>query len=318
MRIPPWLWRALRIGFVVLAVGFLVAALIDQWHVVQDGWHELSLASLALAFAAVMVGLFFSALAWRALLADLGQRVPVSGTIRVFFVGQLGKYVPGAVWPIVAQMELGKAYGLSKRPVGTVALLCMVLNVATGVLVAVVLLPFASPSALHHYGWVIAVLPIGLVLLHPKILNPVINKVFTLAHREPLEQPLTMRGIVTATGWTLLMWAAYGVQIWVLAAGLHASGAASLQALSVGAFALAWTAGFLFVITPAGAGVREAVLILALTAVLHHKELVALAAVSRLLMTVGDLAWGSIGGLIRVKRSGTVVHDLPPGTLVRD
>ena len=25
-----------------------------------------------------------------------------------------------------------------------------------------------------------------------------------------------------------------------------------------------------------------------------------------------------IGGLIRVKRSGTVVHDLPPGTLVRD
>ncbi len=239
--------------------------------------------------------------------------VPVSGTIRVFFVGQLGKYVPGAVWPIVAQMELGKAYGLSKRPVGTVALLCMVLNVATGVLVAVVLLPFASPSALHHYGWVIAVLPIGLVLLHPKILNPVINKVFTLAHREPLEQPLTMRGIVTATGWTLLMWAAYGVQIWVLAAGLHASGAASLQALSVGAFALAWTAGFLFVITPAGAGVREAVLILALTAVLHHKELVALAAVSRLLMTVGDLAWGSIGGLIRVKRSRHCCSRPAPG-----
>jgi uncharacterized membrane protein YbhN (UPF0104 family) len=319
VRTPSWLWRALRIGFVVLAVGLLVAALVDQWHNVSSGWHELPVRSLLLAAGAVLLGLFFSALAWRALLADLGQQIPVMGAVRVFFVGQLGKYLPGSVWPVVAQMELGKAHGLSRRPVGTVALLVMVLNVATGLLVAVVLLPFTSPHALSRYGWAIAFLPVGLALLHPRILNPVVNKAFSLARREPLEQPLTLRGIAVATGWTMLMWASYGVQIWVLADGLHAQGAKSLPLLATGAFALAWTAGFVAIVFPAGAGIREAVLIVAMTAVLANKELVALAAVSRLLMTAGDLVWGAVGGLTgRARNGGTPARDVSPATLLPD
>jgi uncharacterized membrane protein YbhN (UPF0104 family) len=319
VRTPSWLWRALRIGFVVLAVGLLVAALVDQWHNVSSGWHELPVRSLLLAAGAVLLGLFFSALAWRALLADLGQQIPVMGAVRVFFVGQLGKYLPGSVWPVVAQMELGKAHGLSRRPVGTVALLVMVLNVATGLLVAVVLLPFTSPHALSRYGWAIAFLPVGLALLHPRILNPVVNKAFSLARREPLERPLTLRGIAVATGWTMLMWASYGAHVWALADGLHAQGAKSLPLLATGAFALAWTAGFVAIIFPAGAGIREAVLIVAMTAVLANKELVALAAVSRLLMTAGDLVWGAVGGLTgRARNGGTPARDVSPATLLPD
>ena len=34
------------------------------------------------------------------------------------FLGQLGKYVPGSVWPVLAQMELGAGYGLSRASVG--------------------------------------------------------------------------------------------------------------------------------------------------------------------------------------------------------
>jgi uncharacterized membrane protein YbhN (UPF0104 family) len=316
VRTPPWLWRALRLGFVLLAVGLLVAALVDQWPHVRSGWHELPVSSLLLAGGAVLLGLFFSALAWRALLADLGQHVPVTGAVRVFFVGQLGKYLPGSVWPVVAQMELGKAHGLSKRPVGTVALLVMVLNVATGLLAAVVLLPFTSPHALSTYGWVIAFLPVGLALLHPRVLNPVVDKAFRLARREPLEQPLTLSGIAVATGWTMLMWAAYGVHVWVLAAGLHAQHTASLPLLATGAFALAWTAGFVAIVFPAGAGIREAVLIVALAAAMPYEHRVALAAVSRLLMTAGDLVWGAIGGLTR--NGGRPARDVTPATLLPD
>ncbi len=45
------------------------------------------------------------------LLNDLGSPLPPAGSLRVFFLGQLGKYVPGSVWPAVAQMELGRDYG---------------------------------------------------------------------------------------------------------------------------------------------------------------------------------------------------------------
>jgi uncharacterized membrane protein YbhN (UPF0104 family) len=319
VRTPAWLWRALRVGFVVLAVGLLVVALVDQWHNVSSGWHQLPVSALLLASAAVLLGLFFSAMAWRALLADLGQHLPVMGAVRVFFVGQLGKYLPGSVWPVVAQMELGKAHGLAKRPVGTVALLVMVLNVATGLLVAVVLLPFTSPHALSRYGWAIAFLPVGLALLHPRILNPVIGKAFSLARRDPPERPLTLRGIAIATGWTMLMWASYGAHVWALAQALHASGAKSLPALATGAFALAWTAGFVAIVFPAGAGIREAVLIVALANVLPYEHRVALAAVSRLLMTAGDLVWGAVGGLTgKARNGGASPREVTPATLLPD
>jgi hypothetical protein len=319
MRPPRWLKTALRVAFLVFVVVAVVLAVRGDWDKLRDALARTGFAATGGSLVAVLAGLFASAMVWRALLTDLGAPLRLRTALHVFFLGQLGKYLPGSVWPVVAQMELGKAHGLSRRPVGTVALLVMVLNVATGLLVAVVLLPFTSPHALSHYGWAIAFLPVGLALLHPRILNPVVNKAFSLAHREPLEQPLTLRGIAIATGWTMLMWASYGVQIWALADGLHATGAKSLLALSTGAFALAWTAGFLFIVSPAGAGVREAILILALNAVLHRPELVALAAVSRLLMTAGDLVWGAVGGLTgRARNGGTPARDVTPATLLPD
>jgi uncharacterized membrane protein YbhN (UPF0104 family) len=320
VRIPPWLWRALRVGLILLAVGLLVAALVDQWGNVRDGWHQLPVSALVVASAGVLVGLFFSAMAWRALLLDLGEHVGVVGAVRVFFVGQLGKYLPGSVWPVVAQMELGKQHGLSRRPVGTVALLVMVLNVATGLLVAVVLLPFTSPAALRHFGWAIAFLPVGLALLHPRVLNPVVDKAFRLARREPLPQPLTSRGVAVATGWTMLMWASYGVQVWALARGLHAHHATSLLASSTGAFALAWTAGFVAIVFPAGAGIREGVLVFVLGSLFSRNgTALALAAVSRLLMTAGDLVWGAVGGVARPRRNdGAAARDVPPTPLLQD
>ena len=38
-----------------------------------------------------------------------GRPVPRRSSAEIFFVGQLGKYVPGAVWPVVVQMRLGRA-----------------------------------------------------------------------------------------------------------------------------------------------------------------------------------------------------------------
>jgi uncharacterized membrane protein YbhN (UPF0104 family) len=64
--------------------------------------------------------------------------------------------------------------------------------------------------------------------------------------------------------------------------------------LAIGAFAFAWCAGFLVIIAPAGAGIRELVLIVVLgpalgAGVIGHNKALAIAIVSRVLMTLGDL-----------------------------
>jgi uncharacterized membrane protein YbhN (UPF0104 family) len=120
------------------------------------------------------------------------------------------------------------------------------------------------------------------------VLNPVLDRLLRLARRPALEQPLTGRAIAAALGWALASWVLYGAQIWLLAVRLGPpDGRGALIAL--GGFAFAWSVGFLVVFAPAGAGVREVVLVAILGAVLGTGAATAIALVSRGLMTLGDL-----------------------------
>lgn len=75
-------------------LGALVWSLAAQWGAVRPLLGQLSTRSLAAALAAVLAGVLATFLCWRAVLADLGGRLPVNAGARVFFVGQLGKYLP--------------------------------------------------------------------------------------------------------------------------------------------------------------------------------------------------------------------------------
>ena len=86
-------------------------------------------------------------------------------------------------------------------------------------------------------------------------------------------------------------WLVYGGHVWLLAVGL---GADPLEALpvAIGGFAIAFSIGPLLVVLPAGAGVREAVLVVLLAGVLTTAEATAVALTSRgiLMLTDGLLA----------------------------
>jgi hypothetical protein len=223
----------------------------------------------------VLVGLLASAMVWRALLADLGTPLPLRPALHVFFLGQLGKYVPGSVFAVAAQMELGRDHGAPRSRVGTAGVLFLGVLVACGLLTASVVLPLTSPRALEQYRWVLLLLPVGLTALAPPVLTRLVGLLLRLLRRAPLERPLSARGVGAAVGWALVMWAAYGVHLWLL---VRPQGDASTSTagrellLATGAYALAWTAGLLFVVAPAGAGVRELALVAALAPVLDGRR----------------------------------------------
>jgi uncharacterized membrane protein YbhN (UPF0104 family) len=95
------------------------------------------------------------------------------------------------------------------------------------------------------------------------------------------------RSLIVSTTWALVMWGFFGAHALVLTDAL---GGRSLNValICVGAFALAWVVGLLVVIAPAGAGAREAVLVLALGSVLDRPEALVLALVSRIIMVLAD------------------------------
>ena len=294
----------LRVAFLALAVVLLAVALRQNGAEARAALQSVGLLSAAGSGGAVLVGLLASALVWRALLAELGTRLPARAALQVFFLGQLGKYIPGSVFAVAAQMELGRDHGAPRSRVGTAGVLFLGVLVAAGLLTAAVVLPFTSPRALRDYGWVLLLLPVGLAALAPPVLTRLVDRLLRLLRRTPLERPLSARGVGAAVGWALVMWAAYGAHLWLLVRPQgdgSAPDAGRDLLLATGAYALAWTAGLLFVVAPAGAGVREVALVAALAPVLDRPAALAVAVLSRVLMTLGDLVWAGAAALLGPK-----------------
>ncbi|MCW2544767.1 MAG: hypothetical protein JWM40_2319 [Frankiales bacterium] len=297
--------RAGRLLFSTALVAALALALVKQRHALQDSLDQVSPLALAGALVALGVGLVLSMLSWRAVLAERGSPLPVRQAGRIFFVGQIGKYVPGSVWPLLTQATMGKRVGVPRTRMVTAGLVALAMSVATGLVTGLL----CVGTLLEHQGRVylialLVLLPFALAGLHPKVLNALLARALKLARRAPLEQPLSTRGVLVPVALLLGCWAMFGVQAWLLVRDIGGDDLSAL-ALAVGSFALASTLGTLFIIAPAGAGVREAVLVLGLAPVLSGGQALTVAVLSRLVATVADgLAAGL--ALLAARRGGAL------------
>lgn len=284
---PAGVRRLIRVLLAVAAATIGVVAIVSQRAGIARALAELHPLYLVLSELAVIAAAFAILLAWRTLLADLGSPLPLRAASRVLFLSQLGKYLPGSVWPLLAQIELGREHRVGARRSATAGLIALGLSLVTGLVCAAVTLPLLSPGAAGRYRWAFVLAPVLVAAIHPRVLNPVLARGFRLLRREPPE-PLSLAGIARCAAWSTVAWLCYGLQIWFLVHDLGATGWRSLP-LSVGAFAFAWSLGFLVVFAPSGAGVREAALTLALSPVLATGPALLVALTSRLLTGLTDL-----------------------------
>lgn len=292
-------------AFFAVALVLLLVAVWGRRDEFVAALHRLDGAAVAASLLLACLALVAQLLSWRALLAGTGPVPSLSACARIFFHGQLGKYVPGSVWTVVAQAQLGKAHGVSRARSAVVALGAMAVMVVTGGAVAVVGLAAGSPGSLGQYWWAVAVVPIGIVGLTPPVFNRVVGRLLTLLRRGDQTVEVNLRGLATSAWWSVVMWVVFGLHTAVLVHSIHGPDPIRTASLSLGAFALAWVVGFLVVIAPAGTGPREAALVLALSPVLSSGDALVIALVSRVLLVVSDaLAAGAAGVIGRGRAVG--------------
>ncbi len=254
---------------------------------------------LLLAFVPTLANVVLSAVAWRSVLADLGTVISTRATGQVFFVGQLGKYLPGSLWHVVAQVELAADHGVSRRRSASAAVVHVVIVFTTALLLGLsgfALVPGLLPGS---YRWLAVLVVPLLALLWPPLLNRVLDRVLVLARRPPLEHTISVRGAFRTTAWAFASWLAIGLQTLVLVQHIgDLEFSVRLVVLCVTAFSLAWCVGFVTFISPAGAGAREAALVLMLSGVLSPGRALLVAVVSRVLMTAADLSLAGLASIL--------------------
>lgn len=280
---------AARALLVVSAVAFCAYSLLSQWEETTKAFARMSWPALAGSLLAAVGGLVAWMLSWRVLLAGLGSPIPVTAAARMSFISGLGKYVPGKVWALVTLMELGRAYGIPRIRNVSSSLLAIATSLASGLAVAAVTLPLTSPEATRTYWWLFLLAPVLLAMLHPRIVTWGIDLLLKLARRPALEHPVSLMATWHATAWATVGWALFGVHTWLIADAAGGDGR-GLPFLATGAYALAFTAGFLVFIAPNGFGAREAVIVITLSPVLPSGAALVVALVSRVVLTLADLA----------------------------
>jgi glycosyltransferase 2 family protein len=288
-RRPPSRKRQLvRGGLALVVLVFIVLAIRSQGDEIADGLSRLSIGTIVLAFTAVVAGQVATAMSWRALLTGLGSPLPLAVAGRVFLLAQLGKYLPGSLWPVLAQAELGRDHGVPRTRSAVAAVAVLVVGLVVGAVVAVGFLSLSATGALRTYWYILFVPVLGLVALSPPVLGRLLALAFKVTRRPAADTAIGGGALLTSAAWSLVQWLCFGVHAWLLARGLGGD-QARLFLLATGAYAVAWVVGFLIVFVPAGAGAREAALVLVLGPTIGNANALALALVSRVLTIAGDL-----------------------------
>jgi glycosyltransferase 2 family protein len=304
-------WVGLAASLAVLvALGW---ALIDGWSKVSDYDWELRPAWLVAGGALLIVALWLTSIAYSHVVARLHRApVPHAELRRVWAISILGRYVPGNVMMVAGRLELGRDLGIPRRISLAASVYEQVLLLASAALSSVAFLVIFSDLGRGARLWLIALVPLGAVALHPGVFRRLSAAVLRKAGRGPLPSVLSAREVALAFTAYAAVQMLIGLAAWLMVRSATGPpvGGPFFTAL---AYQLAFTVSMLAFIFPSGLGVRDGVLALALAERLPGSVAVAVSIGLRLAMTVFELVFVAAVALRRRRRDArNVCHPPTP------
>lgn len=272
-------------------------------------------AALPLVSSFVMLVLFYigHAFIWRRIMSDLGVgRPPAGTTLRIYFLASLGRYVPGKLWALAGLAVLAGRAGLPPGAAAAAQVLGQFGFLATGMLFLGLTLP-EWPAALGEGAangaaatlpltigasmlvlagatvWLLVATPLGhgfrerLAAALGERAGERLRGAFALADRvRPVDAALW-------AGAYALSWVVLGLAFAMFVAAFEPATAAHTRYVA-GTVAAAYLVGYLFIVVPAGIGVREGAMVLLLAQVMPHPAgALVVSALSRVWFTVAEL-----------------------------
>ena len=292
----PLLARLASIGGILIGIAgiaFVIRTIVTKRDEVSEAFSHLNgftlIASLLLGLSAMtLIGYL-----WTRMLVTKGHHAPPRSAMAWYFAGQLGKYVPGGIWPIVGRAELATRGGVPR----TDAYAATGLSMVTTYLAASLTICIGS---LLSWSYPIAGM-LGLVALASGFMtfsnSTLRSKVLSLLVRvSPRASALTEpRRLLVLTIAHLPAWLLMSLSTSVTASAFGADIGITHMLFITSA---SWLAGFVVVGVPGGIGVRESVFTALAGTALTPGVAVSLALASRVVFIAVDLIGALVANII--------------------
>ena len=319
-------------------VAIIGAALLYLVRIGQRNATQLADARLALEWAPLVAGSLLTLLgyAWNVRLWSWSlrwwrQRLSFVPALRIWFLSNLARFIPGVVWQFAGLAAMSHARGVSPVAATAAVIVQQVALLVTGLLASLALAPElfgawaeALPAGSRIGGIAAAIaggahaLPVGArlalvlalfaagALLVPSLLRGAAALWRRWGRGAEVVLPsLTVRDTAAYVAAHLVPWALYGVAFHLFADGILA-GQTPSPGLAAAAFISSYVAGIIVIVAPAGLGVREVVLYAALRPAIGPGDALVLSLLSRAWLVATELAGALIVLAATARRRETI------------
>ncbi len=266
-RLKPFLkWGIAVVVLVFLAITIRKAYADVLVHREHLDFSAMDWRWLVAGIVSYAIGMFPAAIAWLQTLASFGQNVPFWTGLHAYFLGHLGKYVPGKAMVIVLRVGRLAPLGIEIKPTVVAIFVETLTSVAVGAILGSLFLFFAPEFPPRWMlGMAAICIACSLIFLLPHTFRTILVSVSkSKIGRMPksVSQAFTWPMMIRTCGWMVLGWLLQGTAGWLVLAGIQSTpGLITFQAWAacVAAISLGAVAGFASML-PGGAVIRELVI----------------------------------------------------------
>jgi uncharacterized membrane protein YbhN (UPF0104 family) len=260
-----WLLPAVKVLIVLLVAWFIRDTLLKAWQQLgHEKWHFSYPWTIACG-GIYLLGLLPAGVYWHHVLRVLGQQARLGETLRAYYVGHLGKYVPGKAMVVILRTAL-----IRSRRVDTAAAVVSVFYetltmMAVGACLAAAVMAYRLREEHVLFWGALAMMAVAGLPTLPPVFRLITRMLrlgrFGGATQENLDR-LGYRTLLLGWFSMTILWIIMAISLWAAfrAVGVAQFGLGDHLPEFLAAVALALVAGFLSFI-PGGLGVRDLLLV---------------------------------------------------------
>jgi len=230
-------------------------------------------------------------------LLSIDKHLPFITCFHIYNISQLGKYIPGNFWHFIGRMGFYKNENLSFKEIQYSMILEIIFIIIGSFFWGLLFLLF-SPNFLKIFPAYYPSSKIILIIVVPGVIFTIglmafIKKqFFTKVIRTIYEKRLLYIKLMSVQ---CIIWLLLGLSFYFVVSP-YKSGI-KVSAFTTGLFALAYLIGFLFIIAPAGIGIREFVLVSGLSLINIPSDIaISVVGLHRILYIIAEVFLAIVGG----------------------
>ena len=274
---------------------FIGKSFYNNYEKITEFDYSINYFYLLIATIFLIYSNIFPVFVWKFLIEKLGGNLNINQALRIWFLANTGRYLPGKIWSQAGIVILGEKEGVKK----SISMQSLIYSQFYSILVGLFIVTVVFKNFLRENEYLnipdfaiyLILIITSVIVFNPVILNKILNfLVVKILKRDKLKENennlLNRKDIFIFVILQFINWANIGFTFLIFTVAFNGDFNLLFNNPEyIFIFPAAWTLGLLAVFTPGGIGVREGVLILFLTSILGPELALVLPWINRIWVT---------------------------------